>query len=216
MLHRAIPRHALAGVLLSVACVGPIPTAETPSPVASSEAPSTDAPDASHAPTAAFHSITVTLCSRDCEACQRAPSTGGGTPYRFAFGSSVGTLRTREQVIADLYRELKNRTSAGTNLAAAAHRLEAPSDGGRFDPGGTGPVTPGTDPIVDAAFQLMEAVDGQGEVTIDVAHGKLGCKLSFNLLDTDAGGRRCLIVDTSRPSPQEPEGPRGHESKFGR
>lgn len=204
-------------VTLALACGGPIPSAETPSSPAPPDLVSALA-DAS-APAAEFHTITVTLCARDREACQRAQSTGTADPtYRVAFGSGVGTLRSREQALADLYRELKSRTGAGTHLAAAPRRLERPlADGSAGPAPPPRPASAGSDPLVDAAFQLIDAVDTQGAVTLDIAHGRPDCKLSMAGEETDAGARRrCLIVEPNRSGRPEPEGPRGREEKFGR
>jgi hypothetical protein len=218
--HKARALHVGVGVgvvALIVACGGPIPSAETPAPAAPTETVA-GPPDA--ASTAlAFHTITVTLCARDREACQRAQSSGAGEPtYRVAFGSSVGTLRSREQALADLYREIKSRNGAGTHLAAAPHRLERPlADSGRDPAPAPRPAAGGSDPIVDAAFQLIDAVDTQGAVTLDVAHGRPDCRLSMATEDADAGPRRrCLLFEESRSGRPEPEGPRGREEKFGR
>jgi hypothetical protein len=207
---------------LAVACGGPIVVAETPpAPTEmASAAPVGASADAGAAPsTMPFHTITITQCTRDRDACQRAGSaTAPGAPYRVAFGSGLGTVRMREQAVADLYREIKNRTDLGTHLAAASHhRDRAVPDSGALEP----PVEPRpaaatSDPMVDAAYQLIDAVDAQGEVTLDVAHGRRDCKLSLTSDSVDAAPRRCLLVGDPRPGRNDPEGPRGREEKFGR
>ena len=178
------------------ACGGPLPGAETPSPL--SLAPSGDAGAVADASPAAFdpyHLLTVSLCERDIEGCKRVNVIPEGAPYRVALGSSGGERRSHDQAIADLYRELRDRTALGARLVARVHRLDAaPSDAGKGKSsagaggkGGAGSDSVTTDVLIDAARQLMDAVDNAGEVTIDTSHDRPGCKLSFA---SEAAARR--------------------------
>ncbi len=205
-------------VLAPIACGGPLPTADVPTPVAS-------APDAGASDGGTFHTITVTLCAKDRDACRKAQGTPGESSYRIAFGGSPGTLRSREQATADLYRELRDRTAFGTRLAAQRRRLEAPErDAGGVASAAAGQAStspraesPVKDVLIDAAHELIDAVDSDGEVTIDVARGRPGCKVSLATSSApDAGSGHCLIWDAARPGAHDDEAPRGHEERFGK
>jgi len=198
-------------------CGGPLPGAETPVQVASGAgAPDASAAgDATSRPARAFHTITVSACARDAEECRRAKANGGEGSYRMALGGGIGMLRSREQVVADLYRELRDRTAVGTRLAAHPRHLElGPLEGGS-PAGGSGGAgasaasdSPATDELIHAARELVDAVDAQGEVTLDVDHGGIACKLSLGLEGADASARRCLIEDTTRGGQKDTGGRR--------
>ena len=205
-------------------CGGPIPTVETPL----SAVPASDPPAGVEAQATgpAFHTITVTLCPREEAGCRGMPpvngerggGSGGGTPaYRVSFGSGAGALRSRDQAVADLYREIRDRTGLGGHLAAEARHLAlSPTDAGSGAGGGPHARTPGSDPLVDAAFQLIEAVDTEGQVTVDAARGRADCKLSLLAAGaTDGGAGRCVIREPSREGKIAPETPRRAERKFG-
>jgi hypothetical protein len=47
---------------------------------------------------------------------------------------------------------------------------------------------------------LLDLVDGVGEVTIDVIHGRsTGCMVSLGRLATDGGAPQCLVREPERP-----------------
>ncbi len=174
--------------------------------------------DAAATLAAPIHTMTITLCSRDPEACRRAQ--GGDTPgitYRVAFGGGTGTVRTREQALADLYRELRDRTALGTRLSATVNHLERPSsETAVVDQSSVArPTSAGHDPIVDAAFELLDGVDGDGQVALDTAHGRTTCKLSLAARAADAGGHRCLLEGPERPGKRDEDSPRDRSRRFG-
>ena len=107
--------------------------------------------------------------------------------------------------MADLYKELRDRTASGERLDAEPHGA---GDAGPRIPQGTRSTAKagasGGDPISQCAFELLDLVDGVGEVTLDVVHGSSGCKVSLGRAAADGGTSRCLV--------QEPERARG----FGR
>jgi hypothetical protein len=117
--------------------------------------------------------------------------------YKVAFGSGTGALRTRRQAMTDLYREIRERTGWGTQLAVQVHRLDRPSI---LTKGPSArPSSSEADALAEAAFQLMDAVDREGEVSIDVAPVHGTCKLSLGSTDSEGGADRCLI---SEPKPE--------------
>jgi hypothetical protein len=197
-------RHILRLLLFALAsgCGGPLPTADTPTPpVGAAEAAARSDADAP----STFHTITVTLCAKDVEGCRNAQSAAGSAAYRIAFGSSLGTLRTRSQAEADLYREVRDRTTLGTHLAAHARHLEAVAvDAGGAVAASTPHALPesvdssGTDVLIDVARTLLAAVDTEGEVTFDVSHARPSCKLSLTAAGADASWR-CLVREPSHP-----------------
>jgi len=160
------------------------------------------APSATDAgPTAlgSSRALTVTICSSSPQACPAtdADASAGGT-YRVTFGSGRGAIRSRGQAMADLYKELRDRTSSGERLNAQS---VAPGDAG--GPAGGGAATRGgdsSDPIAQSALHLLDLVDGVGEVTIDVIHGRsTGCMVSLGRLATDGGAPQCLVREPERP-----------------
>jgi hypothetical protein len=214
---RIVPVSPLVLVFM-IACGGPLPGAETPSPL--SLGPSGDAGAVSDASPAAFdpyHLLTVSLCERDIEGCKRVNVIPEGAPYRVALGSSGGERRNRDQAIADLYRELRDRTALGARLVARVHRLDvtrsdaggSKSGRGAGGKGSTATDSVTTDALIDAARQMMDAVDTAGEVTLDTSHEHAGCKLAFA---SEAAGRdgtgRCLIRGEDRGNGHEGEGTR--------
>ena len=168
-----------------------LPAAETaaPSPAPSAAAePAAGAPDGGRVGSA-FHTITITLAPARSRplAAGRPQAALWDSSYRISFGSGVGELRSREQAVADLYREVRDRTGLGTHLAAEPHRLASLPEAGNVGSSAARPGSAGSDPLVDVAFQLIEAVDAEGEVTVDVAHGRPGCKLSLGAVDWTLG-----------------------------
>jgi hypothetical protein len=212
-------------VAIATACGGPLPSSDTPTILASATATpdAGAAADAARSEGLAYHTITITLCAKDAEGCSHAQGAGAGAGYRVAFGSSAGTLRSRDQAQADLYRELRDRTAIGTHLAAKEHRRQVAAEAG------SGPAlasarasqsaadsteSTGADELVEAARQLVDAVDKEGEVTLDVAHGRATCKIS--LTTTAADTPRCLVRQESRGNGREPETPRRSDDNFGK
>ncbi len=146
-------------------------------------------PDAGTAPVDTSHAFTVMLCATSPDPC---PASEAAATYRVVFGSGRGVVRTRGQAMADLYKELRDRLAGGERLDAETH---APRDGGTVPPGMGAPTMPsasGDDPISQCAFQLVDLVDGVGEVTLDVVHGSQGCRVSLGR-SADGGALRCLV-----------------------
>ncbi len=217
------PREALLIVALvagAFACGGPMPAVETASqatapPAVRDPAASVDAVVVAGP---AFHTMTVTLCSTDPEACHGAqPAEEAGPVYRVSFGTGSGSVRSREQAVANLYREVRDRTGAGTRLVAVAHHLDRHSSSrGAVDPlAPPRPASRAADPLVEAAYDLIEVVDADGQVTVDVAHSGLSCKVSLAARSPDAGAGRCLVGEPERPGLHESEGRRQPERRYG-
>jgi len=179
---------------------------------AGSASPSTTSADGGTSPHLPFHVVTVTLCSRDKDTCALAQAkaldaVGEGSSYRVAFGSTVGSIRSHQQALADVYRELRDRTQWGTHLACQGHSLvESTSDGGIPSNAGI-PARPpasnassdaptGAEAMTSAALQVMLAVDNLGEVTIDVGPTRGGCSVSLS----ESGADRCLVGVPPRKS----------------
>jgi hypothetical protein len=144
------------------------------------------------------HALTVTLCSVSSPPC---PASEADASYRVVFGSGRGAIRSRGQAMADLYKELRDRTASGERLDAEPR---AAGDGGTpiAMGGGSSPKASATndDPIAQCAFQLLDLVDGVGEVSLDVVHasGAHGCRVSLGRA-ADGGISRCLVQDPERP-----------------
>jgi hypothetical protein len=142
------------------------------------------------------HIILVTACRIDRRGCLRAqPSPPPDTSaYRVVFGGGGGAVRTRGQAMADLYKEIRDRTEAGEHLAAAPHHVgDPPAEEGQDAPRSRSHTA--DDPLVEAAFQLMAEVDRDGEITIDSLPRRApsSCKLALGSLDPDAGASHCLV-----------------------
>lgn len=158
------------------------------------------------------HAMTLTACASNRQACPE-PDSDGSVPatYRVVFASGRGVIRSREQAMTDLYRELRDRMTTGERLTihSAARR-----DGGaasRPKGGSAAATSPDNDAFVQSAQRLLEVVDGSGEVTIDVVRGKsFGCMLllapSVPVPDDDGGASSCLIKEPERPSKRSPGG----------
>jgi hypothetical protein len=128
--------------------------------------------------------------------------------------------------MAELYKELRDRTESGSHLAAKAHRLGvAPENGGdgggappekRPEPqeaAGRGKSASSEDPLVQAAFALMDSVDQEGSITVDALPPRTAsdCTLSIDSVasdDFDGGLSRCLVAAPTSGRPQF-ESPRG-------
>jgi hypothetical protein len=150
-----------------------------------------------------YHAITVALCARAADLCAGAQATGETrADYAVVFGSGAGTLRTRSQAMADLYKELRDRTSWGTHLTARPHHLELAPDASVPSSSAVprAETTPDPDPLVAASFELMTVVDTDGEITIDTTSSYGACKLALaDATDADGGAARCFIA-VEKPS----------------
>jgi hypothetical protein len=203
-------------VVLAVAVVGLFACEErfssTPPPLAADSVaagPSSSAIEALLAPSATdagpaaldiARALTVTLCSSSPEACPAsAPDTSGAGSYRVVFGSGRGEIRSRGQAMADLYKELRDRTSSGERLNAQS---VAQGDAGARAGGGStkGGGGDSSDPLAQSALHLLDLVDGVGEVTLDVIHGRSsGCMLSLGRLGGEGSAPQCLVKEPDRP-----------------
>lgn len=149
--------------------------------------------------------MTITLCSASSEPCP-ANATGEGDSseeYRVVFGSGRAEIRSRGQAMADLYKELRDRTSSGEHLDAVPR--PARSSGGRMSasPGDTTkPSADSSDALTQCAFHLLDLVDGVGEVTVEVVprFTPTDCLVQLGRPDRDAGFTQCLVPEPERPS----------------
>jgi hypothetical protein len=172
-----------------------------PQPAASAAAPeiaAVEVLDAGPPADESHHAVLVTACSIDKRGCLLAQPSGPSddASYRVAFGGGVGAIRTRGQAMAELYKEIRDRTTNGAHLAAEPHHIGDPpasAQGAKTAPRPAAGLA--DDPLVEAAFQLMDAVDHDGEVTIDSLpmRSPSSCQLSMASLESDAGGARCLV-----------------------
>jgi hypothetical protein len=183
----------------------------TAMPVASTtvtEGPALSATGGGASATRGHHAIIVTSCAID-KSCSGAQATSPQTEatYRVAFGRGAGTIRTRGQATADLYKEIRDRMDSGAHLAAEPHHLGDPAPIADTEPARMR-KSAGDDPVVEAAFQLMDAVDQNGEVAIDGVPmmGPSACKLSMGHVDADAGTSRCLVEGQSTGPKMEGRG----------
>jgi hypothetical protein len=187
------------------------PTLESLPPASSSRAiealfaPSVTADAAPPTPNA-YHALTVTQCLSSATPC--LPSQGEAalsTSYLVVLGSGRGAVRSRGQATADVYNELRYRTTSGVRLDAEIHTR---SDGGIAGPGASGGQSrksaSDADPLAQCAQDLLDFVDGAGEVTLDVLHesGSSGCMVSMGRFSGDGGTSQCLVQD-----PEHPHGP---------
>jgi hypothetical protein len=177
---------------------GADPTASEGSPPAN--APPEDVADSGPPTDDSPHMVLITACRIDRRGCLRAqPSPPPATSaYRVVLGGGGGAVRTRGQAMADLYKEIRDRTEAGEHLAAAPHHVgDPPPEDAQDAPRAHSHA--GDDPIVEAAFELMAEVDRDGELTIDSLPRRApsGCKLALGSLDPDAGSSRCLVEGAS-------------------
>jgi len=225
-------RHCPIGLALVVsACGGPLPGAQAaefatqPTSAGATKAPDAGAiVDSGGAPTA-YHIMTVLRCSLAPTACAEVARPGDlAGSYRVSFGSSPGGVRSREQAVSDLYRELRDRTSLGSRLITASRRPEPITARTEAAEAPTHPRPSGgsSDPIVEAAFDLIESVDEAGEVTVDVAHDSSSCKIALVQAASgvapepgDTGHRRCLLKGAERPGHVDEPTPRDREKRFG-
>jgi hypothetical protein len=150
---------------------------------------------------ASSHALSIVSCAwsgADCPAGD--PDASVTASYRVVFASGRSVLRSREQAMSDLYRELRDRTTSGEHLVA---RPVTPGDGGAPGrPKATSTVGSSTssDALAQSALRLVDLVDSAGEVSIDVVRGaRQDCILSIGRPDGDAGASSCLIKEPERP-----------------
>jgi hypothetical protein len=149
------------------------------------------------------HALTVTSCSASPQQCPASEADASAeASYRVVFGSGRGAIRGRGQAMADLYRELRDRTALGEKLGAQPRAPEASDASTVFK--GRAPKqasTENSDPIAHCAFQLLDLVDSVGEVTLDVVHGagSSGCMVSLGKSPGDGGAVQCLVKEPERP-----------------
>lgn len=147
--------------------------------------------------------MTVTLCSASPQPCESAEAGASDEGmYRVVFGSGRAVIRSREQAMTDLYKELRDRTTAGERLAAVPRAPR--SSGGAFTTAGgaSAKASEGEgDDITRCAFHLLDLVDGVGEVVLDVLprFAATGCIVSLGRPGADAGLPQCLIKEPERP-----------------
>ncbi len=207
MVLSGLPAAALAQ------CGGPLPNADVRSIDPAEAAPSTPATDAA---VSEVHSMTVTACWRDPARCSSSETTVTTDLYRVASGTGVGGLRSHEQALTDVYRELRDRTGLGSRLVATPHRIDAQADAHAPSPRpGASTAAPGSDPLISAAKDLLLIVDTEGQITLDVTHGRTSCKVLVAGA-SESSGKRCLIEGPERSSGYEdPASPREREKRFG-
>ncbi len=173
-------------------------------------APSSGAVDAMLTPVASdagaampeSRAMTVTLCSASPQPCA-APGADASSDdaYRVVFGSGRAELRSRVQAMTDVYKELRDRTTAGERLAAVPRAPR--SSGGAYTPRGGSTAKAGEDGGDDlsrCAFHLLDLVDGVGEVTVEVLprFASSGCIVFLGRPGGDAGVPQCLIKEPER------------------
>jgi hypothetical protein len=147
------------------------------------------------------HALVVTLCSASPQACP-APEGDASTDgsYHVVFGSGHGAIRSRGQAMADLYKELRDRTKSGEQIDAVPRAPGGAGSPARLGGGSTSKASEdSSDPIAQCAAHLLDIVDGVGEVSLDVLHsfGSTGCVVSLGR-SADGGASQCLIKAPER------------------
>jgi hypothetical protein len=149
------------------------------------------------------HAMTVTICSASPQPCPPTEEDASAdASYRVVFGSGRGAIRSRGQAMADLYEELRSRTTAGERLDAEPHSPGDAGGPGALSGRSTGMASAGSsDPIARCAFHLLNLVDDVGEVDLNVVHGSgsKGCMVSLGQSATASGASQCLIQEPERP-----------------
>jgi hypothetical protein len=150
----------------------------------------------------ATRALMVTLCSASEQPC--TSSGGEAAPdgsYRVTFGSGRAEIRSRGQAMADVYKELRDRTTSGEHLNAIPRAARA--SGGRLSASAGDSTKPAndSDPLTQCAFHILDLVDGVGEVAVEVAprFGGAGCLVQLGRSDRDAGFTQCLVPEPDRP-----------------
>jgi hypothetical protein len=173
----------------------PSPSSRIEALFAHDAAPSLDDPSGGTS-----RALTITACAASPSACSAASDGGslGAAGYRVVSLSGRGEVRSRTQAMADLYREIRDRTSLGEHLDALPH---APGDAGGPTPvQGIHSAAKNADPIAQCASQLLDVVDGVGEMTLEVARGSgaRGCMVSLGGSVTDGGAPQCVLLAPER------------------
>jgi hypothetical protein len=147
------------------------------------------------------HAMSISSCSwipQDCLTGDQDASTDA--MYHVVFGSGRGVVRTREQAMTDLYRELRDRIDAGDRLTVRPRPRANLGGGAGGHAPSTTPSTPSSDAVAQSAMRLLDAVDGAGEMLVDVNHNsRSGCVLSLEQSVGDGGVSHCLISEPERP-----------------
>jgi hypothetical protein len=163
---------------------------------ATTRSASLDVGDAGAVVDATGHAVLVTSCAIDKRGCLLAQpsSTPDDATYRVVFGGGAGSIRSRGQAMAELYKEIRDRTGAGGHLSAEPHHIGDPRPGAEAAKAAPRPRKT-DDPLVEAAFQLMDAVDHDGELTIDSLpmRSANSCRLALGVEAEDGGSSRCLV-----------------------
>jgi hypothetical protein len=141
------------------------------------------------------HAMVVTNCgwpSSPCAGLEQTDAEGG--TYRVVFGSGRASIRSRGQAMSDLYRELRDKSSAGLRLDIEAR---APSVGDAAAPPIAAPhASRGTasDPISQSAFAVLDLVDSVGEADVDEVNVSDAdqCVISLGRM-ADGGAMQCLV-----------------------
>ncbi len=159
--------------------------------------------DAGHATAVVEHAMTVTLCSMSPDPCPTPPSDAPGEArYRVVYGSSRPEVRSRGQAMADVFKEMRDRTAAGERLVVEPR---APGEAGaptRPPGAGESTTTAATagngDPLSRCAFHVLDLVDGTGGITLDVARnfGSRGCLVQQGWSAT----AMCLVQGPDAPA----------------
>jgi hypothetical protein len=146
--------------------------------------------------------MTVTLCSASPQPCA-APDTDASSDdsYRVVFGSGRAEIRSRGQAMADVYKELRDRTTAGERLAVIPRAPR--SSGGAYTASGRASARAGGDTgddISRSAFHLLDLVDGVGEVVVELLprFASSGCIIALGRPGGDGGIPQCLIKEPER------------------
>jgi hypothetical protein len=160
--------------------------------------------DAGGAGLSTVHAMIVTSCgwpSSPCAGLEQGAAEGGS--YRVVFGSGHASIRSRGQAMSDLYRELRDKSSAGLRLDIEAR---APSVGDAATPAVAAPrASRGTasDPISQSAFAVLDLVDSIGEADVDEVYVSSAdqCVISLGRV-ADGGAMQCLVRAPDRPKRQ--------------
>jgi hypothetical protein len=153
-------------------------------------------------PESSSHAMSIASCSwtpDDCPAAEQDASVDA--MYHVVFGSGRGVVRTREQAMTDVYRELRDRIDAGERLIVRSRPRADLGTGAGPHGHSSSPSTPSSDAVAQSAMRLLDAVDGAGAVLVDVNHNsRSGCMVSLEESMGDAGVSQCLINEPERPS----------------
>jgi hypothetical protein len=150
------------------------------------------------------HAMIVTNCGWPTHPCgDMDPNAAADSSYRVTFGSGHASFRSRGQAMSDLYREMRDKTSAGQQLDIEAR---SPTEGHASPPAPVGAVHRGTssDLISQSTFVVLDLVDNIGEADIDFVYGTGSdqCVISLGRASdkaADGGKGPCLVREPERP-----------------